>query len=324
MLDKSKIKKILVISLSNVGDIVLTFPVIDILRRDFPDARIDVIVGPRGESFVKNNPNLGRIFLYHKNQPPLHMIKWMMELGRQRYDLAVDLRNTAIPYLALVKQSTWPMLIRPKGLHMKQQHLARLKSVHCFTEESQQHFALYISDDDRKFVDAQLSVKKKIIVIAPGSRAENKKWREDGFAKLADYLCEHYDADVVFVGDENDVRGVGRILRMMKQSAHDLTGKLSLPQLGYVMSLSQLCVANDSAPLHLASYLKIPVAAFFGPTDPQKYGPWSKKSIVIQKNESCRACQGDKNQLHNCLETVQFEDVLRVLEPALAEIFHVR
>ena len=324
MPDKNKIKKILLISLSNVGDIVLTFPVIDILKRDFPDARIDVIVGPRGESFVKNNPNLGRIFLYNKNQSPMYMIKWMMELCRERYDLAVDLRNSAIPYLALVKQSTWPMLRRPKGLHMKQQHLARLKSVHYFTEESQQHFALYISDDDRKFVDGQLSGKKNFVVIAPGSRAENKKWREDGFAKLADYLSEHYGVGVVFVGDENDVVGVGRILKMMKHSALDLAGKLTLPQLGYVMSLSRLCVVNDSAPLHLASYLKIPVAAFFGPSDPKKYGPWSKKNIVIQKNESCRACQGDQSQLHNCLETVQLEDALRILKPALAEIFHVR
>ena len=70
MLDKSKVKKILVISLSNIGDVVLTFPVIDILKRDFPDAQVSVVIGPKGQELLAGNPFI-RSYVFNKKQSAL-------------------------------------------------------------------------------------------------------------------------------------------------------------------------------------------------------------------------------------------------------------
>ena len=56
---KSEPKRILVVSMTNIGDVVLTCPVIDILRRDFPQAKMDVVVGPKAVSLFADNPNFG-------------------------------------------------------------------------------------------------------------------------------------------------------------------------------------------------------------------------------------------------------------------------
>jgi ADP-heptose:LPS heptosyltransferase len=308
---KAPIKKVLVISLSNIGDIILTFPVIDILKRDFPDARLDFVIGPKGETLVKGNPAFGKIYLYHKKQPPLIMMKWMKELACEKYDLVVDLRNSAIPFLIFAKEKTPIMFSRAKTDHMRQQHLSRLSAVHEFTGIASR--TISFEKEIVSFPDG------KYVVVAPGSRAENKRWHEDGFAKIADYLIERYGLKVVFAGDDNDVQLVARVTSLMKQSALDLTGKLSLAQLGLLMSKASLAVVNDSAPLHLASYLNIPVAAFFGPTDPQKYGPWSDRNIVIRKNLNCPACAGEKSVLHNCTQAISFQDAIAVLEPWFKE-----
>lgn len=328
-LEKNQIKKILIISLSNIGDIVLTFPVIDILKRDFPDASIDVVVGPKGESLIKGNPIFRKVYLYEKGRSPFAILKWIGELAAEHYDLTVDLRNTAIPFLIFAKYKTPLMLVRPKGLHMRQQHLARLRTVHNYTQESAQSFSLFISDADKKAVEQLLSFhdsqftfhRSRLIVIAPGSRAENKRWREDGFAKLADHLNEHHNLILIFVGDENDVPVTARIKSLMKTQPLDLTGKLNLPQLAHLISLSRSVFVNDSAPMHLASYLNIPVAAFFGPTDPKKYGPWSKKHIVLQNNSQSPACADDQAKPHDCMQALTFESAIKVLVPWFKEIF---
>ena len=69
LIDKSKIKKILVISLTNIGDVVLTFPVIDILKENLPDAKISVLIGPKAESLLKGNPVLDKVYVFNKHQP---------------------------------------------------------------------------------------------------------------------------------------------------------------------------------------------------------------------------------------------------------------
>ncbi len=323
MLAADKIKKILVISLSNIGDIVLTFPVIDILKRDFPDAQLDLIVGPSGESLVCGNPHFRKVFVYHKNQSPLLILKWLRELAAEKYDLAIDLRNTAIPFLIFAKHKTPLIIVRPKVGHMREQHLARLKSVHNFTFSPVEKISLFILPADQdtvlQFLKSLGSVRK--VVFAPGSRAQSKRWQEEGFAKLADNFIEHYGAQVIFVGDQNDVQVVSKISNLMKNSSTDLTGKLTLPQSAYLLSLSDLAIVNDSAPMHLASYLDVPVVALFGPTDPRQYGPWSGQSVVVRNNRQCLACRLRKKVPHTCMQTIRVEDVERVLESFLPEIF---
>jgi len=327
ILDKSKIKKVLVVSLSNIGDLVMTFPVIDILKRDLPAARIDLVVDPKGESLVRGNPNFGKIHIYRKKAPGFVLLKWITELFKERYDLAVDLRNSAIPFLIFAKRKTPIMFRRPVVSHMREQHLERLKSVHPFTQESKERPSLYFSSEDVQFVD-QLVAKSEIrdpsrgfVVIAPGSRSENKRWREDGFAKLADALTSKYQVSVIFAGDEADRAIVKRIRSMMKESAIDFSGQLTLSQFGILISQSRLAVTNDSAAMHLASYLKVPVLTIFGPTDPAKCGPWSRINFRVRKEKGCPACAGKEGVEHECIKAVTSEDVLAALEPGAKELF---
>ena len=325
MLDKNQIKNILVISLSNIGDIVLTFPVLDILRRDFPTAQLDVIVGPKGQTLVSDNPNLRTVFVYHKNQSPWAVLRLLYQLARQQYDLVVDLRNTMIPFLIFAKQTTPLLFKRPQGLHMHRQHLKRLASVWDSSLASQEKIAFYISQTDQKRVRQLLNVTDGLehyVVIAPGSRAENKRWTEDGFAKLADHMIERYQYKVVLVGDDSEMLISARVQGLMKHQPLDLTGQLTLKQLGAVILGASLAVVNDSAPLHVASYLNVPVVAFFGPTDPDRYGPWSLRSVVFRNNTQCLACRGDKKEKHQCMPAIGFDDIAGQIDKFLRELSH--
>src|SRR3989338_3722345 len=136
------LKKILVITLSNIGDVVLTCPVIDILKDIFPANKISIVVGPKAESLFAGNPNLDKIFIFDKRASWDKAIELVCILGKEKFDLAVDLRNTAIPFLIFAKHTTSPFDPREVNRHMKEKHLNRLRKVLDFKGDSKEKYAL--------------------------------------------------------------------------------------------------------------------------------------------------------------------------------------
>ena len=212
--DKNQIHRILLISLSNIGDILLTFPVIDILKEEFPQANISVVIGPEGRTLFNNNPYIHKIYIYDKHQPVRTTILWLLKLRRESFDLVIDLRNTAIPFLIGARYRTPPFVPKTNALHMKVKHLNRLKTLLDFPSESSKHYALHVPKEDKHFIDIILKNRigqKKYVVISPGAANHNKRWTEEGFAQIADRIAEVFSAKIVFVGDENDYEIAERI-----------------------------------------------------------------------------------------------------------------
>lgn len=321
----SEIKRILVVSLSNLGDVILTFPVIDILLRDFPDAKLSVVVGPKAESFLKANPHFEEIYVFDKRSSVKNKFLWTMELRKKRFDLVVDLRNTAIPILISAKHHTSIGINGFRGIHMKTKHLNRLKTVFNFNSESKDRSALHIPEADKSTIadvlKNKIGPKGEYLVVGPGAANHIKRWTESGFASLCDNLIELFQIRIVMVGDKGDCPVVDSIIKKMKHAPVNLCGETDLLQLAEILQHSKLVVVNDSAIMHLASYLDVPVVALFGPTDERKYGPWSSKSLVVRKKLFCSPCEksGCAYQ-HECMEQISSAEVFRSISFALSRI----
>ncbi|MCK5083844.1 MAG: glycosyltransferase family 9 protein [Candidatus Omnitrophica bacterium] len=318
MLDRSKINKILVVSLTNIGDVILTFPVIDILKRDFPSAKLSIVIGPKAESLFCENPDLDKVYVFDKHQPPLKTLAWVFELRRQRFDLVIDLRNTAIPFLISPRYRTFFRVDKASNVHMRDKHLNRLRSIHAVETEASESKALFISEPDKNYVEEFIGKKigagQKYVVVAPGAADSSKRWSEENFAFVCDRLIADYNLKVIFAGDEGDQKVVGRINKLMASGSLNLCGRTSLVQLAELFRHCFFAIVNDSAPMHLASYLNVPVLALFGPTDPQKYGPWGTCSYMIKKDVDCPACREPRNSYkHICMQAISKEDVLDVM-----------
>ena len=92
----------------------------------------------------------------------------------------------------------------------------------------------------------------------------------------------------------------------------NLCGRLTLVETAYLLTQAAWVLSNDSAPMHLASYLDVPVLALFGPTSPEQYGPWGRHGKALRANKGCPACAGGPGQ-HTCLSAVTPKHVIAVL-----------
>ena len=125
-IDKNKIKKILFISLSNIGDIVLTTPVLKVLSENFPDAKVDVMVGPNGTELFKKHPAVFKVITYDKHISMREKRRLVKKLRNVKYDLIADMRNSLFPFLLGAKYRTSPIRAVSKGAnHKKTEHLRK-------------------------------------------------------------------------------------------------------------------------------------------------------------------------------------------------------
>ncbi len=313
--DRSKINKILVISLSNIGDVILTLPVMDVLLRDFSRAKFSIVAGPKAETLFRRNPFIHKVHVFDKSQPFWKTISWVVSLGSEHFDLVVDLRNTAIPFLVFPRYRTPAIVGKNAVVHMKYKHLRRLHSVYPYETESRKRYALAVPSEEGAYIFNLLretwGADQKYIVVAPGAANEAKRWTSQGFMEVCYQLIKRYQLKIVFVGDEADRGGAERIVEVLGADTINLCGRTTLVQLAAVTQKAVLALVNDSAPMHLASYLDVPVLALFGPSDVKKYGPWGLQGHYLQKNKNCPACQNPKDPArHNCMAAITAQDVL--------------
>ncbi|MDP8212037.1 MAG: glycosyltransferase family 9 protein [Candidatus Zapsychrus exili] len=319
-LKKLKVNKILVISLSNIGDVVLTFPVIDILKNDFPDAELSVVIGPKAKFLLEGNPSFKNVYIYNKHQSFLKTVFWIFELRKEKFDLVVDLRNTVIPLLVSPKYRTKLRKTKDKGAHMKEKHLKRLRSVYSYEKlDIINKYSFFVSRQDKDYIDQV--IKKEVqgenafAVVAPSAADSAKQWSEQGFAQVCDEVVRTKGLKIVLVGDENDRKIAQSVDKFMENESINLCGRINLAQLSELLNRSTLAITNDSAPMHLASYLNKPVLSIFGPTNPLRYGPWGYKSVYVKRKDNCFVCNNAKlKEKHRCIESILTSDVIDKLE----------
>ncbi|MFH0753262.1 MAG: glycosyltransferase family 9 protein [Candidatus Omnitrophota bacterium] len=276
-----KINRILVVSLSNIGDVVLTFPVLDVLHARFPDVRVDVIVGPKAAGLLAHIPWIN-VVVYDKKMTWQAKCRWLVSLRQIKFDLVVDLRNSMLPFLLDAAKVTLPTLCSCK-VHMKQKHLKRLKLVLEDVDDNVPRACGFFLPQLRDQVDRWVGRADGYVIVAPGAADQRKRWTEEGFAKVLEYLHGRGKM-VVLLGDKQDAVLTARLIRNAGQGVVDLCGKTSLAQLMPVIERASFALTNDSGLMHLLSYAGKPVVALFGPTDPFYYGPWSDRSVVLRQD----------------------------------------
>ncbi|MFC1621607.1 glycosyltransferase family 9 protein [Candidatus Omnitrophota bacterium] len=303
-----EINKILFITLSNIGDVILTLPVLTALKDNFPGAKIDVVVGPRPRDIFTKDPLINRIFTYDKHASLKDRAAFVIKLRKEKYDLAVDMRNSLLPVLIGAKKMT-SILSKNKKMHKRSAHLEKLNNLGIEYKNQQN---VYIHDEDRRYIDKLLEesgVKKGDVILGinPASRGPLKRWSADGFTEVINEVLRQGRHKIVLIGESNE-----RVLS--HKDVIDFTGKTDLNKLFALIERMQLLLTCDSASLHIACDLGVKVIAIFGPTDPNEYGPTGKDDVVIRKGLKCSPCnKAICGFNHECMSQISAEEVLRAL-----------
>ena len=310
------VKKILVITLSNVGDVILTTPVISCLRQEYPESEITVLAGEKTISILMNSRTIQEVIPYNKHASWLRKILLVFKLRAKKFDLVADLRNKALPLLIGARYRT-AMVPDRKTIPMRARHLSQIRELvstidreNCFDFFSQEEDETAMAKYKARLNGAE---DKAFVVVVPGARSSLKRWTVKGFAWLVQYLYQR-GKTVVLVGNEKDIEE--ELMSILRCPVVNLFGALTLRELSAIVHHAEMVVCNDSGVMHLTSELKRPVVCVYGPTSEEICGPRGSHVRIVRKKLDCAPC--DKAECvkarRECLDDLPVEDVISACE----------
>ena len=287
---------ILVVTLSNFGDVILTTPVIMGLSGKYPGAKITVVVGPRARSVLQRSPAIDRVVTYDKKAPLSEKLKFIAELRKVKYDLVVDLRNTAIPFLVSCKRRT-PLFRRFTKINMRDRHLEMLSVVERDIPQPPA-FQFFNKTDEvvamRTLEATDIQEKKGWIVVAAGAASERKRWAVEHFTEVVRTLHKRTCKKILLAGTLDERPVAEKIAAALPGAAGVVCGDLILSETAVLVANAALVIANDSAIMHLGFELGTPTVGIFGPTDHGKYGHEGPRFRIAREDAARCSCESHK------------------------------
>jgi heptosyltransferase-2 len=321
----SEVKKILYITMSNLGDAIMALPAFDLLRRACPQAKITVVAGPRTRCIFENHPDVGNLIIYDKQAPLRQKVDLFFKLRRESFDVVVDLKDTFYRWGVRSRYKNPARLSYPSwAVHASQKYLFKA-AVALFgpdiDEEQFQEFNArrnpsFISPKDQEAAEKLLEEnrllrKDEFILVAPGSRSDLKQWGKEGFIAVIQEIRRKYGTPVVIVGDKGDQLLARAIVCAAGEGVIDFSAKTDFGVLCSLVQRSKLMIGNDSGILQIASYLDKPVVGIYGPSDYKQYGPWSRRGLIVRKNILCApCCEAHCRRQQECIKTITPYDVM--------------
>ena len=320
----------LIVRLGSLGDVIHGIPVAAALRRAYPHARIDWLVDPRYVELLQFVECLDRRIPFD----PRDLMRrgagaWaaLRALRRIRYDAVIDLQG-------LLKSAVISRLVHaqktvgfPRG-HLREP-LARL----CYTDTPDTGAAkhvihknlsllrpLGVSDRAVRFpisiprTPAAAFVRERVggdyAILNPGAAWPNKRWPPDRFGAVATSIHREFGVRSLVLwgpGEEALAQAVSSSSQGSAQAAPPTT----IADLVGIVRAARLMVSGDTGPVHIAGALGTPIVALFGPTFPERNGPWSPRDVIVSRVAQC-ACLYERKcrKAAPCIDDIPIDEVL--------------
>lgn len=341
-INELEIKKILIIDLAFIGDVILAGPLTRAVRQKWPQAEIAMLTVPLTKPVAEMLPAIDKAIAYDKkgvHQGFGGMWKMAKELRREHFDLAICMnfalrgamvaRLAGIPYrLGYDAQHagwflTWAASHIREGIkHETRNHLEILKPWGLKTED----FSLSLIPSEKNILSYEQKAKELSLpasggyfVICPIGSYERKNLPLPLAVQLIRKL--NTERPVYLIGGSGEktvLSAMAKAGRLPEERV--LAGTLNLPELAVFLQRAKAMVSVDTGPMHMAQAVNCPTVAVFGPTDPAVWGPGNSNSQTIYTAEKCSPCWGKGECSHNrCMEKIKAEQVLSALEKVIAQ-----
>ncbi|MDD5431413.1 MAG: glycosyltransferase family 9 protein [Candidatus Omnitrophica bacterium] len=301
------IRKILAFRNDRFGEFLLIIPALRALKQKYPEAKITLVV----DSYVKDLAHCikyaDEVIIWDKREHSwLEIFRYAISLKKGKFDACVVFNPSkefniisflaGIPIRVGYARKMGHLLNRKikdeKHLGLKHEVEYNLDLVNLLGAETND-LTLSLETNDGIILNllsqAKFNNVDNLIAIHPWTSDPIKQWPEKFFRVLAELISVKLDVKIIIVGAVDESKSHEKFTGFVYNNLVDLTNKTDLLQLAALLKKCKLLISCDSGPVHLASCVNTPVLAIFKSgmpgKSPLRWGPRSKGSIVIQKDD---------------------------------------
>ncbi|HEY7536136.1 MAG TPA: glycosyltransferase family 9 protein [Thermodesulfobacteriota bacterium] len=298
--------KILIIRPGGIGDAVILYPALKMLREYFKNAEIEVLAEKRNAGPLMSCPYINRLFLYDF-RPPIELFRTI----RRNYDMVIDTEqwhrlSAVFSYLTKAPIRVGFATNERKKLfsHPVSYSQDDYEVYSFFRLISSVTGERYDFNENEPFIplssDLISKIEPKVMEFRKGWRAlvgmffggtiPERRWGVINFAELSRRLSRE-GLGTVIVGGSSEVKDGGRFEEIVgRDNVLNFVGRTSLMETAAIISKLNLFLSGDTGILHLAYGVGTPTVSLFGAGIQKKWAPIGKHHIVINKNLFCSPC----------------------------------
>jgi heptosyltransferase I len=301
------VKKFLIVRLGSLGDVIHGVPAAAALRSRFPDARIDWLIDPRYVELLELVECIDTPIPCDPRELRIgggDSLRALKNLRAAHYDAVVDLQG-------LLKSAVLGRLVGAgKTIGFPRAHLREPLARLFYTDAPDPGPATHVIDKGLGLLRA-LDVHDQAVrfpiriphtaavasvvdrsgpggyaVLNPGAAWPNKRWPPENFGSVARAIRdEHGWRSVVLWGPGEEALAAS--VAAASDGAADVAPPTAIADLVGITRAAKVMVSGDTGPLHIAGAVGTPIVALFGPTSPERNGPWATRDVSISRVETC-------------------------------------
>jgi heptosyltransferase I len=328
-------ERFLIVRLSSLGDIIFTLPVLAALRDTFCRSHIAWVVNERWKPLLEGNPDLNDVITL-PNSSISAFFKCGNRLRENNYTCVIDVqglyKSALLAKLTHVKQRIgysfsfaregaasflYTKRVRPASRHIVDMNLELAAAAGAIIGSPR--FPFTIPGEAQSAIQQFLTSSKisQYVVLSPGGGWLSKLWPPDRFGELAMKLWETYRLRIIVNCGPGEAQ-LAEIVVANATSALPIIVQYGIPEMMALLRGAELVIAGDSGPLHLANALGTPVVALFGPTSPDRNGPYGGCDVVVRNLDDADTTYKRENSYSEEMCSITVEQVMEAVEKRLA------
>jgi len=333
-----KIERVLIVRNDRIGDVILTLPIAQTLRLQYPTIHIAMLVQRYTSEIVEDSGCVDQIIYYDDGAHPVPFFQLIATLRTGRFDVVFHTRPrfrlSLMTFLARIPLRVgtgyrWYSLLfnrkvyehrKDASYHESEYNLHLLGAIGYPVPRERVYPVLRVRDEHIRTIRHQLDesgfgADDIPVILHPGSGGSARDWSREKFGKLGLRLADIPHVRILIVGREQERELVSSLCTMIGPRAVPWINRLTLREYAALAHEAKLFIANSTGPLHIAAAVGTPVIGLYSQIvalSAARWGPYTQSAIVfspVGKPADCKICLSREHTVCECMDSIRVEDV---------------
>ncbi len=330
-----KPKNLLIVRTDRIGDVVLSLPLAELVKRYYPDCKVTFLIRQYTKDIVINHPFIDELIILKENNGKILINKNVQQIAKKEFDSAIIVYPTfdtsLIIYLSKIKNRIgtgyrWYSFLFNNKVYQHRKYAEKHElefnvsllskfGIEEFVNTQNVKFNLYPKEEDTKKVNdilikEKIDFTKPIIIIHPGSGGSAVDLPIEKFKDLISLISSKLDAEIILTGSKEEKSLCDSLA--VNGNIKNLAGVFNLKELIALINFCSIFIANSTGPIHIAAALDKYIIGFYPKIQacsPHRWGPYNDKSVIFSPKINCENCNREQCERLKCMSTIEVTDV---------------
>jgi ADP-heptose:LPS heptosyltransferase len=320
-------KKILVVQLRRLGDVILTTPALSALKKRYPGAKLDFLVEAPGAEAVAGHPAIDEILTYDA-KGAFDALRWAFKIRSRGYDWVIDFlanpRTALLTALSGAAVKAGPGHVRRSWAYNHKMSQSP-KACYAALEKVRWLSDLGVAPEDapalpQLFLAERPAAIENVVGLVPPSRQATRRWPAASYARLGRLLRDKHGCRLKVFWGPGEKALADEVVRGIGAGASSIPETRTIAELARELAACRVVVSNCAGPKHVAVALGVPTVTIHGSSDPASWTPVHPDHRFVRLEElPCIGCRSNACPYHlECMTQLPAESVLPAVEQLLA------